>query len=257
NYDITYNTAAFAITKKAASVTPTAASKVYGSVDPALSGALSGFLAADGVSASYSRTAGGPVGTYPISAPLPPAGVLRNYDITYNTAAFAITKKTASVMPAAGQHKTYGDADPALSGSTSGVLAADGVTASYSRAAGETVGSYTISAALSPAGVLSNYDITYNTASFDITKKAASVTPDAKTKVYGSADPTLSGALGGFLVADGVTASYSRAAGETVGSYTISAALSPAGVLSNYDITYNTASFDITKKTASVTPAAG
>src|SRR2546422_5218261 len=38
-----------------------------------------------------------------------------------------------------------------------------------------------------------------------------------------------------------VTASYSRAAGENVGSYTISAALSPAGVLTNYDITYNTA----------------
>src|SRR5881398_1779889 len=256
NYDITYNTAAFAITKKAASVTPAAASKVYGSADPALSGALSGFLVADGVTASYSRAAGETVGSYTISAALSPAGVLSNYDVTYNTAAFAITKKAASVTPAAAS-KVYGSADPALSGALSGFLVADGVSASYSRAAGETVGSYTISAALSPAGVLSNYDITYNTAAFAITKKAASVTPDAKTRVYGSADPTLSGALSGFLVADGVTTSYSRAAGETVGSYPISATLAPAGVLGNYDITYNTASFDITKKTASVTPAAG
>src|SRR5881409_2503736 len=257
NYDITYNTAAFAITKKAASVTPAAASKVYGSADPALSGALSGFLVADGVSASYSRTAGEAVGSYPISATLAPAGVLGNYDITYNTASFDITKKAASVTPAAGQHKTYGDADPALSGSTSGFLAADGVTASYSRTAGETVGSYTISAALSPAGLLSNYDITYNTASFDITKKAASVTPAAgQHKTYGDADPALSGSTSGFLAADGVTASYGRTAGETVGSYPISATLAPAGVLSNYDITYNTAAFAITKKAASVTPAA-
>src|SRR5207249_2012536 len=255
NYDITYNTAAFAITKKAASVTPAAASKVYGSADPALSGALSGFLVADGVSASYSRAAGETVGRYTISAALSPAGVLSNYDITYNTAAFAITKKAASVTPAAAS-KVYGSADPALSGALSGFLVADGVSASDSRAAGETVGSYTISAALSPAGVLSNYDITYNTAAFAITKKAASVTPDAKTKVYGSGDPTLSGALSGFLVADGVTASYSRTAGETVGSYTISAALSPAGGLANYDIIYNAASFDITKKAASVTPDA-
>src|SRR3989449_50274 len=255
NYDITYNTAAFAITKKAASVTPAAASKENGSVDPALSGALSGFLVADGVSASYSRTAGETVGSYPISATLAPAGVLGNYDITYNTAGFEITKKAASVTPAAAS-KVYGSADPALSGALSGFLVADGVTASYSHAAGENVGSYTISAALSPAGVLSNYDITYNTASFDITKKAASVTPAAASKVYGSADPALSGALSGFLVADGVTASYSRAAGENVGSYTISAALSPAGVLTNYDITYNTAAFAITKKAASVTPAA-
>src|SRR5206468_4448004 len=169
---------------------------------------------------------------------------------------FDITKKAASVTPDA-KTKVYGSADPTLSGALSGFLVADGVTASYSRTAGEAVGSYPISATLAPAGVLSNYDITYNTAAFAITKKAASVTPAAASKVYGSVDPALSGALGGFLVADGVTASYSRAAGETVGSYTISAALSPAGVLSNYDITYNTASFDITKKTASVTPAAG
>src|SRR5207247_2159870 len=156
------------------------------------------------------------------SATLAPAGVLGNYDITYNTASFDITKKTASVTPDA-KTKVYGSADPTLSGALSGFLAADGVTASYNRTAGETVGSYPISATLAPAGVLGNYDITYNTASFDITKKAASVTPDAKTRVYGSADPTLSGALSGFLVADGVTASYSRAAGETVGSYPISA----------------------------------
>src|SRR5436309_278101 len=257
NYDITYNTAAFAITKKAASVTPDAKTKVYGSADPTLSGALSGFLVADGVTASYSRAAGETVGSYTISAALSPAGVLSNYDITYNTASFDITKKAASVTPAAGQHKTYGDADPALSGSTSGFLVADGVTASYSRTAGETVGTYPISATLAPAGVLGNYDITYNTAAFAITKKTASVMPAAgQHKTYGDADPALSGSTSGFLAADGVTASYSRAAGETVGSYTISAALSPAGVLSNYDITYNTAAFAITKKAASVTPDA-
>src|SRR5207245_2115677 len=113
---------------------------------------------------------------------------------------------------------------------------ADGVTASYSRTAGETVGSYPINAALSPAGGPGNYDITYNTAAFAITKKAASVTPAAASKVYGSVDPALSGALSGFLVADGVSASYSRAAGETVagGPYHITATLSAgAGVLDN------------------------
>ena len=42
-----------------------------------------------------------------------------------------------------------------------------------------------------------------------------------------------------------MTATYSRTAGETVGTYTISATLAPAGVLGNYAITYNTASFKI------------
>ena len=255
NYDVTANTASFDITRKAASVTPAAATKIYGAADPALTGTLEGFLAADNVTATYSRTAGETVGAYVISATLAPAGVLGNYDITANTASFDITRKAASVTPAAAS-KTYGAADPTLTGTLEGFLAADNVTATYSRTAGETVGAYVISATLAPSGVLGNYDITANTASFDITRKAASVTPAAATKIYGAADPALTGTLEGFLAADNVTATYSRTAGETVGAYVISATLAPAGVLGNYDITANTASFDITRKAASVTPAA-
>jgi parallel beta-helix repeat protein len=162
-----------------------------------------------------------------------------------------VTKLAASVTPDAAT-KVYGDVDPALTGTLTGFLPADGVTATYSRVAGETVtgGPYTISATLAPAGVLANYTITYNTADFTITPKAASVTPNAASKVYGAADPALTGTLSGFLPADGVTATYSRVAGETVtgGPYTISATLAPAGVLANYTITYNTADFTITPK---------
>ena len=76
------------------------------------------------------------------------------------------------------------------------------VTATYSRTAGETVAGspYTISATLSPAGVLGNYSITYNTAS----------------KTYGDADPAFTGTLTNFVPADGVTATYSHTVGETV-----------------------------------------
>ena len=261
NYSITYNTASFTITTRPASVTPDAASKEYGAVDPAFTGTLTGFLAADGVTASYSRTAGETVlgGPYTISAMLSPAAALTNYNITYNTASFTITTKPASVTPNAAT-KVYGSADPAFTGTLSGFLAADGVTASYSRTAGETVlgGPYTISAMLSPAAALTNYNITYNTANFTITTRPASVTPNAATKVYGAADPAFTGTLSGFVAGDGVTATYSRTTGETVlGSpYTISATFSPAGVLSNYSITYNTANFTITTKAASVTPNA-
>ncbi|PYR36162.1 MAG: hypothetical protein DMF90_11100, partial [Acidobacteria bacterium] len=251
------NTANFTITPKTASVTPDAATKVYGDANPALAGTLSGFLAGDGVTATYSRTAGETVGggPYTISATLNPAAVLSNYSITYNTANFTINAKTASVTPSAAS-KTYSYADPAFSGTLSGFLAADNVAATYSRTTGETVvGSpYTISATLSPAAVLSNYSITYNTANFTINAKAASVTPNAAGKTYGDADPVLSGSLSGFLAGDAVTATYSRATGETVSGspYAISATLSPSGVLGNYTITYNTANFAITPKAASV-----
>ena len=77
------------------------------------------------------------------------------------------------------------------------------MTASYSRTVGETVagGPYTISATLSPAAALDNYTVTYNTASFTIAKASASVTPNAASKIYGAADPALTGTLSGFPLA--------------------------------------------------------
>src|SRR5207248_629087 len=117
-------------------------------------------------------------------------------------------------------------------------------------------GPYHITATLSGgAGVLDNYIITNDGGDFTITLKAASVTPNAASKTYGGADPALTGTLTGFLVADGVTATYSRTAGETVAGspYTISATLSPAGVLGNYTITYNTAQFTINLRALDIT----
>ena len=186
-------------------------------------------------------------GTYPTGIQAAFAGNA-SYHASSGFAALTINQRPASVTPnAAG--KVYGNADPALSGTLTGFLPADNVTATYSRAPGETVAGspYVISATLAPAGVLANYDITYNTANFTIGLRPASVTPNAAGKVYGDADPALSGTLTGFLPADNVTATYSRAPGETVAGspYAISASLAPAGVLANYDITYNTANFTI------------
>src|SRR5207244_12861519 len=140
---------------------------------------------------------------------------LWHYTITYNTADFNIEKKDAAVTPNAA-NKTYGNADPTFTGTLVGFLTADGVTASYSRTAGETVAGspYAISAILAPAGVLGNYNITYNTADFTIDKKDASVTPNAASKTYGEVDPAFTGTVAGFLAGDGVTPIYNRTADQ-------------------------------------------
>ena len=100
----------------------------------------------------------------------------------------AISKATASVTPAAAS-KTYGAADPSLSGTLSGFVAADNVMASYSRIAGETVagGPYPISATLSPTAVLGNYTITYGAANFTINKATPTVSgwPTASPITFG------------------------------------------------------------------------
>jgi hypothetical protein len=189
-------------------------------------------------------TSTSPVGTYPIDCSGSTINA-PNYLVTYVPGTLTITPATASVTPNVAS-KVYGQADPVLTGSLFGFSPADNVTATFARTPGEAVGTYTISATLAPANVLSNYTITYNTAAFTITPATASVTPNAASKVFGQADPALTGVLSGFLPADSVTAMYARTAGEAVGTYTISATLAPTAALSNYTITYNTAAFTIT-----------
>src|SRR5829696_8194074 len=98
------------------------------------------------------------------------------------------------------------------------------ITFSASRAAGESVAGspYLITPAASDgtSSLLNNYAVTYNTALFAITKKAASVSAVADSKVYGSVDPVLATTDSGFLAADlgagKITFSAIRGAGEWV-----------------------------------------
>jgi adhesin/invasin len=86
------------------------------------------------------------------------------------------TLRPASVTPDDAT-KASGDPDPAFTGTLTGFLTADNVTATYARPAGETVGPYTISATLSAAGgagVLANYSLTYNTGTLTVIPGAAS-----------------------------------------------------------------------------------
>src|SRR5205807_1684712 len=174
---------------------------------------------------SASRAAGENAGTYAItpSASDNGTGLLNNYNVTFNNGTFTINKKNATWTTNSAS-KTYGYADPSplTTGSGSGFVAADGVSASYSRAGGENASppTYHITATLSAsvAGALNNYNITNDGAEFTINKRNATWTTNANSKTYGYADPSplTTGSGSGFVAADGVSASYSRASGETV-----------------------------------------
>src|SRR2546428_503211 len=132
NYTVTYYTAAFTINKASASVSAVANSKTYSNnaaTDPALATTNSGFVAADlgamKITFSASRAAGESASppTYLITpvASDNGTGLLNNYTVTYNTAAFTINKATASVTAmAATNPNTYNaETDPAATTTTS------------------------------------------------------------------------------------------------------------------------------------------
>ena len=159
---------------------------------------------------------------------------------------FSITPKSATVIVDA-KTKVYGQADPALTYSTTGLVGLDSLTGALTRAAGEGVGSYSIM-----QGTVDNpnYSITFVPASFSITPKSATVTADAKTKVYGSADPALTYSTTGLVGLDSLTGALTRAPGEGVGSYAIT-----QGTVDNpnYSITFVGANLTITPASVNVT----
>ena len=258
NYNITNAGANFTINKRLATWNTDPNSKTYGDADPVPLTTGSGSNFVDPVTATYSRVAGESVAgsPYHITATLSAAaGVLDNYNVTNAGADFTINKRNATWNTDLNS-KTYGDADPLPLTTGSGSNFVDTVTASYTRAAGESVAGspYHITATLSAAaGVLDNYNVTNAGADFTINKRNATWNTDLNSKTYGDADPLPLTTGSGSNFVDTVTASYTRAAGESVAGspYHITATLSAAaGVLDNYNITNTGAEFTINKRNA-------
>ncbi len=258
NYDLSYQGNNLTITKALLNVIADAKTKVYGDADPALTYQVSGLKNGDTAGAvlnggSLSRVAGENVGVYGINQ----GGlglVSANYDLSYQGNNLTITKALLNVIADA-KTKVYGDADPSLTYQVSGLKNGDTAGAvlnggSLSRVAGENVGVYGINQG--GLGLVSaNYDLSYQGNNLTITKALLNVIADAKTKVYGDADPSLTYQVSGLKNGDTAGAvlnggSLSRVAGENVGVYGINQG--GLGLVSgNYDLAYQGNNLTITK----------
>uniref|UniRef100_UPI0035662890 MBG domain-containing protein n=1 Tax=Pseudomonas aeruginosa TaxID=287 RepID=UPI0035662890 len=226
NYTLSYVGNDLRITPAQLNVIADAKTKVYGDLDPALTYQVSGLKRGDTAGAvlnggSLSRVAGENVGVYGINQ----GGlglVSSNYTLNYQGNNLTITKALLNVIADA-KTKVYGDADPALTYQVSGLKNGDTAGAvlnggSLSRVAGENVGVYGINQG--GLGLLSaNYDLSYQGNNLTITKALLNVIADARTKVYGDADPSLTYQVSGLKNGDTAGAvlnggSLSRVAGE-------------------------------------------
>ncbi|MDP5894651.1 two-partner secretion system adhesin CdrA [Pseudomonas aeruginosa] len=257
NYDLSYQGNNLTITKALLNVIADAKTKVYGDADPSLTYQVSGLKNGDTAGAvlnggSLSRVAGENVGVYGINQ----GGlglVSANYDLSYQGNNLTITKALLNVIADA-KTKVYGDADPSLTYQVSGLKNGDTAGAVLNggglvRVSGENVGNYAIQQG--GLGLVSgNYDLAYQGNNLTITKALLNVIADAKTKVYGDADPSLtyqvSGLKNGDTAGSILTGGLNRAAGENVGVYGINQgdlALNSG----NYDLSYQGNNLTITK----------
>ncbi|MBH4032618.1 filamentous hemagglutinin N-terminal domain-containing protein [Pseudomonas aeruginosa] len=257
NYDLSYQGNNLTITKALLNVIADAKTKVYGDADPSLTYQVSGLKNGDTAGAvlnggSLSRVAGENVGVYGINQ----GGlglVSANYDLNYQGNNLTITKALLNVIADA-KTKVYGDADPSLTYQVSGLKNGDTAGAVLNggglvRVSGENVGNYAIQQG--GLGLVSgNYDLAYQGNNLTITKALLNVIADAKTKVYGDADPSLTYQVSGLKNGDSagsiLTGGLNRAAGENVGVYGINQgdlALNSG----NYDLSYQGNNLTITK----------
>ena len=245
------------ITGRALTVTADAKTKMYGEADPAFtyqltSGAL---VSGDGFSGALSRTAGESVagGPYAINQGTLTAGP--NYTIAFTGAALTITPRPVTVTADAGQTKVYGDADPVLTYQvTSGSMASgDAFTGALARTAGEHVADSPFPITQGTLSLGDNYTLAFIGASFAITPRPVTVTADAKTKVYGDANPALTYQVttGTLASGDNFTGAVTRAPGEDVGSYAITQGT--LALPSDYTLAFIGANLSITARPVTVT----
>ncbi|WP_353163197.1 MBG domain-containing protein, partial [Myroides odoratus] len=206
---------------------------------------------------TLTRDRGEDVGSYSITQGTIQAST--NYTLVYQGADLAITPAVLTVKANA-QTKVYGDTDPVLTYTVSGLKNNDQptiLTGTLTRDSGEDVGTYSITQGTIQAST--NYTLAFQSANLTITPALLTIRAEAKTKVYGDADPVLTYTVSGLKVQDQVAASVrgnlSRQRGENVGTYAIQQG--DLQVIANYTFTFEEALLAITPAPLIIQPVAG
>ncbi|NOS91003.1 MAG: hypothetical protein HOP30_03715, partial [Cyclobacteriaceae bacterium] len=264
NYALTLVNSTLTINKSTLTVTAGAKTKVYGDVNPALTFTYTGFKGTDNstvidtpptISTTALTTSN--VGSYPITLT---GGLDNNYALTLVNSTLTITKATLTATAAA-KTKVFGDVNPALTFTYTGFKGADNSsvidtppTISTTALTTSNVGSYPITLT---GGLDNNYAVTLVNSTLTINKATLTATADAKTKLYGDVNPTLTITYTGFKGADDssvidtpITISTTALTTSNVGSYPITLT---GGLDNNYSLTLVNSTLTINKAGLTVT----
>ena len=257
NYAVQITNGTLTIGPSTLTVAAANAARSYGAPNPVFTGAVSGVLNGDNISASYgtSASAASAVGTYPITPALvDPDGKLSNYAVS--TTSGTLTIGPAALTVTAGDAaRTYGAPNPSFTGALSGVTNGDAITATYATTAtpASTVGTYAITPTLGdPDGRLGNYSVTSTDGTLTVGSAALVASAADTAREYGAPNPVLTGTLTGVVAGDAITASFTATDVPTSrpGTYSIVVTLNdPGGRLGNYSVTTHNGLLTITDTT--------
>ena len=217
---------------------------MYGDSNPAFTGTLTGVKYNDPITATYetAATAATGVGSYDINPVIhATATVLTNYQTPVLTKGTLTITKAPLSAKADDKTKVYGDTNPTLTGTLTGVKNNDPITASSSTTATAAtgVGVNAITPSINATSlVLANYQTPVLTnGALTITKAPLSAKADDKTKVLNAPNPTFTGSLTGVKNSDSIALTFTTTATAAtgVGTYPITPVINAtAAVLANY-----------------------
>lgn len=265
NYKVTTAKGTLTVKKKTVTITADSGEKVYdGTPLTKNSYTNTDLLSGDvleSVTVTGTQTDAGESDNVPSAAVIKNANsevITESYNVVYKNGKLKVTAKPVTITADSGEKEYDGTALTKNTYSHTALVEGHTITSVTITGTQTNVGTSNNvpSAAVIKKGetvVTANYNITYTNGTLKITPAAATVTADAKTKVYGDAEPTYTATVTGLKnneAASVLTYTFSRATGENVGEYTIT----PAGEATqgNYTVTYATGKLTITKAAANV-----
>ena len=256
NYAVTVVNGTLTINPAQLTVTAADASRLYGDPNPIFTGTIAGIKNGDAITGTYSSPADptSPVGTYPIiPALVDPTAKLANYTVISINGVLTINPAPLSVA-ANNASRIYGNANPAFTGTITGLKNLDPITANFTTTAtpASPVGTYAITFASfnDPAGKLGNYVVTsIKDGTLNITPAPLTMAGFNGSRLYG--DPNPAPTIAGLKNGDSVTAGYDATApGPTTpagGTFTLVPVVNPSAALSNYTVTITNGRITINK----------
>ncbi len=207
NYSLTVTDGTLTVGPAALTVTGDDAARNYGDANPSFAGSISGVVNGDNITATYASaaTSASAVGTHAIVPALAdPDTKLGNYSLTLTdgTLTVAVAGLTVSANNAS---RGFGAANPLFTGSVTGVVNGDNITATYASAAtpASAVGTYAIvPTLLDPGNKLGNYSITANNGTLTITQQVLQIITPLPGELLscsaGSTPPTITWVAGQY-----------------------------------------------------------
>ncbi|MBQ0942022.1 autotransporter-associated beta strand repeat-containing protein [Ideonella sp. 4Y16] len=186
--------------------------------------------------------------------------------ITQSGSQLVYSRQPILTVTAQDASRVYGDANPLLSASLTGLVNGDSAAAAYSGSAAlgtsasalSGVGDYTITASAGSLASAQGYGFVYVPGTLAVTPRPITISAQSASRIYGNANPALGYTVGGLglVNGDGLTGALATAAtsGSDVGSYAItqgSLAASP-----NYALSFSGSQLAVTPRTIIVSAAA-